>query len=261
MTKLYFYIKLFNLFTYINKILLLIESTFGLDSWNKIQLFSLRYHGSDLTKRVNQQQIHQQTIQNYPQQIFFERLLPQGNDIRTPSQLQTLYQSHYVPIGVVPPQEGNIPQYTIRNQELPQEYNQQPLQFIQIPVNKDVQLPQYIKTVVPLTVDPNQKVEDLHYQNNNVNNQQQISSRFAPTEINHKKQSDEEKHDSNSENPSQDFVKYLDNNDQFSDTVVIDAKTDNRNKEEENNNTNNDEGNNKENKDFIILTKKDLRNF
>lgn len=203
----------------------------------------IRYHGTEFNKKVAAQQAQQPIIpqypQNYPQQVFFERFLPQGSDFRSSGQLQTLYQTHYVPIGVVPPQESNIRQYTIQNQEA-QEANQQQVQFVQIPVNKDVQLPQYIKTVVPLTVDPNLKpAQEIKGQNDIVyveKPQQKISSRFAPTEI---QAAEEEKRDPSSEIAALDFVRYINsrqNSDQFSDTVVIDAKTDNENKEEENNN-------------------------
>lgn len=141
-----------------------------------------------------------------------------------------MYQTHYVPIGVVPPQEANIRNY--QNQEL----NQQ-VQFVQIPVNKDVQLPQYIKTVVPLTVDQNLKKSDRK--------EQKVTSRFASTEI----QADEEKKDPNAEIAALEFVRYVNqqNDDILSDTVIIDAKTENVKKEEEN--TNDSEGKN----ELVIL--------
>lgn len=203
----------------------------------------IRYHGGEFNKKPVTHHIPQPLAQNFPQQVFLERLLPQGNDLRAPNHLQTLYHTQYVPIGVVPPQEAQFhPQYTIQNQEIPQELGHQPLSFVQIPINKDVQIPNYIKSVVPLTVDPKASVatavktekEAIYVKDID----QQITSRFATSEIQAEKQADEEeKPDPSATLATLDFVRYINsrqNNDEFSDTVIIDAKSDNDNKEDEN---------------------------
>lgn len=185
----------------------------------------VRYHGIPQTDQVKNHEIPIPVMaaQNYPPHLYKQATQP-----------QLIYHQILAPISVVPPQENqiyNLPQYNPQQAEvIPHNLPvQQPLSYIQIPVNNDVQIPtHYVKSAVPIRVNaqatPNQETKQTE-------TIPEIQSRFANQDV-----IEEKNTESSADLAALEFVRYLENkenNDQYSDTVIIDAKTDDQNKEEQ----------------------------
>lgn len=205
------------------------------------QVRPVRYHGIDLKKS------QQSVVPNYHQQLFLGRLLPSTNSERQSTQQQFVYHQILAPINVVPPQENHFqqvpvqPHYTIQQQEIPQEIQHTPLQYVHIPINKEVQIPQHIKTVVPLIVNSKtqisqsetqsqpQQTEDSTLLKETIPN---VQSRFASQDIQTPEKQDK---NTNAEIAALEFARYIASKQEeaYSDSVVIDAKAEESDKEED----------------------------
>lgn len=252
--------------------LVLLRNNMGSEPIQSEYIKPVGYHGANLKPqnyvllRSNQPQNEVPQIQYQPtysrEQVLIGRLLPQAHNIKQQQISQTpIHQTHYVPVEVVPPQVPlQTAQYHFDNQAIQQENLHQHLSFIYIPVDSNIQPPQYIKPLVQLPIKSKSELSPLPLQNHQqsipssnpfiylsseAQKSDSIHSPFSGLlqQQEHQPQQNIHQEQQNSGHEQQEvndvaaleIARYIASRhgDLYSDTVVIDAKSNDESKEQD----------------------------